>query len=136
VVNAEDSYTQVDAGTIKVKTVTNGYTADHSMDHLLDAAKVINDLSTYNFDKAKEEAHKYPEFHSVYHAQAVVEKAALGETYDLSIVMTTHDFTMLPRYADQVALINHRIVRMDTPAELLNSQEFKDIFHMTGGVQL
>jgi len=60
----------------------------------------------------------------------------IRKTYDLSIVMTTHDFTMLPRYADQVALINHRIVRMDTPAELLNSQEFKDIFHMTGGVQL
>ena len=60
----------------------------------------------------------------------------IRKTYDLSIVMTTHNFTMLPRYADQVALINHRIVRMDTPAELLNSQEFKDIFHMTGGVQL
>ena len=60
----------------------------------------------------------------------------IRKTYDLSIVMTTHDFTMLPRYADQVALINHRIVRMDTPAELLNSQEFKDIFHMTGRVQL
>ena len=60
----------------------------------------------------------------------------IRKTYDLSIVMTTHDFTMLPRYADQVALINHRIVRMDAPAELLNSQEFKDIFHMTGGVQL
>lgn len=60
----------------------------------------------------------------------------IRKTYDLSIVMTTHDFTTLSRYADQVALINHRIVRMDTPAELLNSQEFKEIFHMTGGVQL
>lgn len=60
----------------------------------------------------------------------------IRKTYDLSIVMTTHDFTMLPRYADQVALINHRIVAMDTPKELLNSQEFKDIFHMTGGTQL
>lgn len=60
----------------------------------------------------------------------------IRKTYDLSIVMTTHDFTMLPRYADQVALINHSIVRIDTPGELLNSPEFKDIFHMTGGVQL
>ncbi len=60
----------------------------------------------------------------------------IRKTYDLSILMTTHDFTMLSRYADQVALINHRIVRMDTPAELLNSPEFKEIFHMTGGVQL
>ncbi len=60
----------------------------------------------------------------------------IRKTYDLSIVMTTHNFAMLPRYADQVALINHRIVRMDSPAQLLNSPEFKDIFHMTGGVQL
>lgn len=60
----------------------------------------------------------------------------IRKTYDLSIVMTTHDFTMLSRYADQVALINHRIVRMDSPKELLNSPEFKEIFHMTGGVQL
>ena len=60
----------------------------------------------------------------------------IRKTYDLSIVMTTHDFTMLPKYADQVALINHRIVRMDTPSELLNSQEFKEIFHMTGGLAL
>ena len=60
----------------------------------------------------------------------------IRKTYDLSILMTTHDFTMLPRYADQVALINHRIVSMDTPKELLTSPEFKEIFHMTGGVQL
>ena len=60
----------------------------------------------------------------------------IRKTYDLSILMTTHDFAMLPRYADQVALIDHRIVRMDKPAELLNSQEFKDIFHMTGGMPL
>ena len=59
----------------------------------------------------------------------------IRKTYDLSIVMTTHDFATLPRYADQVALINHRIVRMDAPTELLNSPEFKEIFHMTGGVR-
>ncbi len=59
----------------------------------------------------------------------------IRKTYDLSILMTTHDFATLPRYADQVALINHRIVRMDAPTELLNSPEFKEIFHMTGGMQ-
>ena len=30
----------------------------------------------------------------------------IRKTYDLSILMTTHDFSMLPRYADQVALID------------------------------
>ena len=59
----------------------------------------------------------------------------IRKTYDLPILMTTHDFATLPRYADKVALIDHRIIRMDTPVELLNSPEFKEIFHMTGGVQ-
>ena len=59
----------------------------------------------------------------------------IRKTYDLSILMTTHDFTTLPRYADQVALIDRRIVAMDSPTALLNSPEFKEIFHMMGGVQ-
>ncbi len=58
----------------------------------------------------------------------------IRSTYDLSILMTTHDFTMLPRYADQVALIDHHIVCMGTAEEVLSSTEFKDVFHMTGGV--
>ena len=59
----------------------------------------------------------------------------IRKTYDLSIVMTTHDFTMLSRYADKVALIHHEIVAMDTPDNILASQEFKDVFHMTGGIR-
>lgn len=59
----------------------------------------------------------------------------IRKTYDLSILMTTHDFTTLPRYADQVVLMNHRIMRMGNPAEVLASEEFKDAFHMTGGLQ-
>ncbi|MBE6934551.1 MAG: metal ABC transporter ATP-binding protein [Ruminococcaceae bacterium] len=59
----------------------------------------------------------------------------IRSTYDLSILMTTHDFTTLPRYADQVALIHHRILRMDTPAEILGSTEFQEVFHMTGGLK-
>lgn len=60
----------------------------------------------------------------------------IRKTYDLSIVMTTHDFTMLPRYADRVALINHKLISMDTPEQILNSPEFKEVFHMAGGVQV
>ncbi len=59
----------------------------------------------------------------------------IRKTYDLSILMTTHDFTTLPRYADHVALIDRRIVAMDSPAQLLNSPAFKEVFHMMGGVQ-
>lgn len=59
----------------------------------------------------------------------------IRHTFDLSILMTTHDFSMLPRYADQVALVDHRIVKLSTPQEVLASEEFKRIFRMTGGGQ-
>ena len=59
----------------------------------------------------------------------------IRKTYDLSILMTTHDFTTLPRYADQVVLMNHRIVQLGSPAEVLASDAFQDAFHMTGGLR-
>ncbi len=57
----------------------------------------------------------------------------IRQTYDLSILMTTHDFSMLPRYADQVVLIDHGIVKEGTPAEVLESEEFRRTFRMRGG---
>jgi len=57
----------------------------------------------------------------------------LRKTYDLSILMTTHNFGMLPRYADQVALIDRRLIRVGTPEEVLNSDDFQAVFRMAGG---
>ena len=57
----------------------------------------------------------------------------IRKTYDLSILMTTHDFSMLPRYADQVALIDHTVVCRGTPQEVLSSEAFRRTFHMQGG---
>lgn len=57
----------------------------------------------------------------------------IRHTYDLSILMTTHDFTTLPRYANQVALIDHRIVKLGSPQDVLSSSEFRQIFRMAGG---
>lgn len=57
----------------------------------------------------------------------------LRKTYDLSVLMTTHDFGMLPRYADQVILIDHEILRQGTPEEVLSSDDFSRIFHRKGG---
>ena len=57
----------------------------------------------------------------------------IRKTYDLSILMTTHDFSMLPRYADQAVLIDGTIRTKGTPEEVLSSQAFRDIFHMKGG---
>lgn len=58
----------------------------------------------------------------------------LRKTYDLSILMTTHDFSMLPKYADKVVLIDHSIRCKGAPAEVLQSTEFSETFHMKGGI--
>jgi len=57
----------------------------------------------------------------------------IRQTYDLSILMTTHDFSMLSRYADQVILVDHTIVSQGTADEVLESDGFKKIFHRKGG---
>ena len=57
----------------------------------------------------------------------------IRKTYDLSILMTTHDFSMLPRYADKVVLIDHGVRVKGTPDQVLNSEEFRRAFHMKGG---
>ena len=53
----------------------------------------------------------------------------LRNDYDLSILMTTHDFGTLPRYADRVVLIDHAIIEQGTPEEVLNSDGFRRVFH-------
>ena len=57
----------------------------------------------------------------------------IRKTYDLSILMTTHDFSMLPRYADQVVLIDRTVLIQGKPEAVLNSAEFSHAFHMKGG---
>ena len=53
--------------------------------------------------------------------------------YDLSILMTTHDFSMLGRYADRVVLIDHEIKCQGTPEEVLDSPQFRAAFRMKEG---
>ena len=59
----------------------------------------------------------------------------IRKTYDLSILMITHDFSMLHRYADQVVLIDRQIIRQGTPDDVLNSEDFCRVFHRKGGLQ-
>ena len=59
----------------------------------------------------------------------------LRQTYDLSILMTTHDFALLPEYADQVVLINHGVVCQGKPLEVLSSTQFRQVFHRKGGAE-
>ncbi len=58
----------------------------------------------------------------------------IRKTYDLSILMITHDFSMLPRYADQVVLIDRKLICQGTPEDVLNSEEFRRVFHRKGGL--
>lgn len=51
---------------------------------------------------------------------------------DLSILMITHDFSMLSRYVDQVVLLDRTVLRSGTPAEVLRSDEFRKAFHLGG----
>ena len=57
----------------------------------------------------------------------------IRQTYDLSILMTTHDFTMLPRYADQVVLMDRQVICQGTPIQVLASEDFRRVFHRKGG---
>ena len=57
----------------------------------------------------------------------------IRKTYDLSILMTTHDFSLLPRYADQVVLIDRAVLIQGKPETVLHSEEFSRAFHMKGG---
>ena len=57
----------------------------------------------------------------------------IRKTYDLSILMTTHDFSMLPRYADQVVLIDGSVLVKGTPDMVLHSDAFHSAFRLKGG---
>ena len=57
----------------------------------------------------------------------------IRKTYDLSILMTTHDFDTLNKYADQVVLIDGTVVKQGDPATVLDSPEFSRVFHSKGG---
>ena len=56
----------------------------------------------------------------------------IRKKYDLSILMTTHDFSMLERYCDRVVLLSHKVLKKGTPLEVLESEEFLEAFHMGG----
>lgn len=58
----------------------------------------------------------------------------IRKTYDLSILMTTHDLSTLEKYADQVVLIDHTVLAQGTPSEVLSSLAFAQVFHRKGGV--
>lgn len=59
----------------------------------------------------------------------------IRKEYDLSILMTTHDFSTLSKYADQVVLIDKEILCQGTAEEVLCSPEFNRVFRRNGGAK-
>ena len=57
----------------------------------------------------------------------------IRKTYDLSILMTTHDFSTLERYADQVVLLDRTVLTKGSAKEVLASDAFHQAFHTAGG---
>lgn len=52
----------------------------------------------------------------------------LRRDYDLAIILISHDFSFVKKYADYVILLDKTIVKEGTPKEVLSSKEFQDIF--------
>jgi len=57
----------------------------------------------------------------------------LRRKLDLSILMTTHDFSMLEKYVDTVFLLQKNVLHAGTPAQVLSSPAFRGAFRMGGG---
>jgi len=46
--------------------------------------------------------------------------------------MITHDFSMLSKYVDRVALLDRSILAIGSPSEVLHSDAFRKAFHLGG----
>jgi zinc transport system ATP-binding protein len=57
----------------------------------------------------------------------------IRQTYDLSILFSTHDFSTLRHYADKVILLQQTILKQGTPREVLGSPAFQSVFHLNLG---
>ena len=57
----------------------------------------------------------------------------LRNRYDLSILLSTHDFATLGQFADKVILLNKRVLKAGPPETVLSSPEFYETFHLRMG---
>lgn len=54
-------------------------------------------------------------------------------TYDLSILLSTHDFATLDQYADKVVLLKKTVLKVGSARQVLSSPEFQSVFHLSFG---
>ena len=60
----------------------------------------------------------------------------IRRTYDLSILITIHDFITVEKYADQAVLIDGTVLSQGAPGTVLSSKEFLRVFRQKGGEDL
>lgn len=60
----------------------------------------------------------------------------LRESYDLSIILISHDLGLVAQYADRVVLLNKTVLCSGSPAHVFNSDEMKEIFGSMWSVNL
>ena len=57
----------------------------------------------------------------------------LRRNFDLSILLSTHDFSNLCDYADKVVLMKETVLKVGTAREVMDSPEFAAVFHLRLG---
>ena len=48
--------------------------------------------------------------------------------YDMSIILVSHDLDLVARYADSVVLLDKTVLKEGTPAQVMESKEFREVF--------
>lgn len=48
--------------------------------------------------------------------------------YDMSIILVSHDLDLTARYADSVVLLDKTVLKEGTPAQVMGSKEFQEVF--------
>ena len=62
--------------------------------------------------------------------------SALRETHHMAILMVSHDWDLVRRYADFVVLVQQKVLKMGTPQEVFSSPEFANVFRSEMGSTL
>ena len=59
----------------------------------------------------------------------------LRENFHIAVVMVSHDLELVKQYADNVLLINKRLLRAGNVNDVFNSVEFRQTFQVGGGTK-
>lgn len=52
----------------------------------------------------------------------------LKNSYDMSVILVSHDLDLTEQYADRVVLLNKTVLKEGTAREVMESREFKNVF--------